>query len=156
MLSKLEQAKEKWGGVSRTIDNWLKARQQLLVRYCELAGLSDNNSALPDAKEISEFCTLMMDYCSAGHFGIYDKLTDTDDQAQSLKDRYYPQIADTTDKILAFSDHFSDTFSNQQASSFDNELAVLGEVLEERFGLEDELITHMYQRLDKMSDKPRD
>ncbi|MBU2980127.1 sigma D regulator [Alteromonas sp. C1M14] len=156
MLNKLEQAKEKWGGASGIIDNWLKARQQLLVRYCELAGLSDKNSALPDAQEISEFCTLMMDYCSAGHFGIYDQLTNTDDQAQSLKERYYPQIARTTDKILAFSDHYSDSFSTQQASSFDNELASLGEVIEERLALEDELITHMYQRLDKLSDGPRD
>ena len=36
MLENCQNAKERWGGVSDIIDKWLKERQSLLVRYCDL------------------------------------------------------------------------------------------------------------------------
>ena len=39
MLTKLQQATEQWGGFNSTIDDWLEERKQLLVQYCQLAGL---------------------------------------------------------------------------------------------------------------------
>ena len=56
MLQQLERVKAKWGGKSETVDNWLLARQRLLVSYCALAGLNTHNSSLPEANDISEFC----------------------------------------------------------------------------------------------------
>ena len=146
MLKDLEKAKARWGGASNIIDEWLRSRQQLLVTYCSLAGLSSKHTALPDANEISEFCTLLMDYCSSGHFGVYDKLVDDDTAGQQIKSDTYPKIANTTDKALAFSDTYSEAFSQLHASAFDVQLANLGEILEERFDLEDKLIQHMHQR----------
>ncbi|MBU3023604.1 sigma D regulator [Aestuariibacter sp. A3R04] len=145
MLNKLQQAKDRWGGRSDTIDTWLKARQQLLVQYCALAGLAPQNVSLPDASDISEFCTLLLDYCSAGHFEIYDMLTEGDDDGEQLRRETYPQISETTDNILAFSDNFSESFTEKQAASFDRQLAKVGEALEQRFALEDALIQHMFE-----------
>lgn len=144
MLNKLQQAKERWGGHSETIDTWLKARQQLLVQYCALAGLAPQSASLPNASDISEFCTLLLDYCSAGHFEIYDMLTEGDDDGEQLRHKTYPEISETTDNILAFSDNFSESFTESQATLFDRELAKVGEELEQRFALEDALIQHMY------------
>ena len=42
MLKDLQSARERWGGVSEVIDRWLKERQELLVRYCDV---SDNPTA---------------------------------------------------------------------------------------------------------------
>ncbi len=39
MLTRLKQAKEEWGGTLSVIDNWLEDRQNLVILYCELAGL---------------------------------------------------------------------------------------------------------------------
>ncbi|WP_414828790.1 sigma D regulator [Alteromonas sp. H39] len=150
MLNKLEQAKDKWGGRHSTIDNWLHARQTLLIKYCELAGLSgghdqaQQSNALPDATAIDAFCEAMMDYLSAGHFEVYDMLVSDDTEGKALKRRIYPEIAVTTDSALTFNDAYTDAVSAEQASKFDNDLAALGETLEARFELEDQLIEHMY------------
>lgn len=150
MLNKLERAKSKWGGRHSTIDDWLHARQTLLIQYCDLAGLSGSHdnvhqtNALPDASAIDAFCETMMDYLSAGHFEVYDMLTGEDAKGQALKQKIYPQIAVTTDQALTFNDIYSDVVSAEQAAKFDNDLASLGETLEVRFELEDQLIGHMY------------
>ena len=150
MLKKLEQAKDKWGGKHSIIDNWLHARQTLLIRYCELAGLSGGHdhghqsSALPDASAIDAFCEAMMDYLSAGHFEVYDMLVSDDADGKALKQKIYPEIAATTDSALNFNDAYTDAVSAEQASQFDTDLASLGETLEVRFELEDQLIGHMY------------
>ncbi|WP_218311218.1 sigma D regulator [Alteromonas antoniana] len=150
MLNKLEQAKDKWGGRHTIIDNWLHARQMLLIKYCELAGLSGGHDqapqshALPDASAIDAFCEAMMDYLSAGHFEVYDMLVNDDAEGQALKQKLYPEIAVTTDSALTFNDAYTDAVSAEQASQFDTDLASLGETLEVRFELEDQLIGHMY------------
>ncbi len=150
MLNKLEQAKDKWGGRHSIIDNWLHARQTLLIQYCELAGLSGSqdsasqSNALPDTSSIDAFCEAMMDYLSAGHFEVYDMLVSDDAQGKALKQEVYPDIAVTTDQALTFNDAYSDAVSAEQAAKFDSDLASLGETLEARFELEDQLIGHMY------------
>ena len=69
MLNQVEIARQRWGGASKTIDNWLDERRQLLIQYCHLAGVNyQSASTLPDEAEVNEFCALLMDYLSVGHF----------------------------------------------------------------------------------------
>ncbi len=148
MLNKLEEAKSSWGGRSETIDNWLQERQSLLIKYCEMAGLNQSDSStLPAANEVSEFCSLLVDYISAGHFEVYEMLVSDDDAGIKLKRAVYPKIAQTTDRALKFNDHFAEALTAEQAKNFDTELAELGNVLEVRFELEDQLIHHMHQKV---------
>ncbi|QJR81375.1 Rsd/AlgQ family anti-sigma factor [Alteromonas pelagimontana] len=145
MLNQLEKVINRWGGRSATIDNWLQARQNLLIKYCQLAGLNvPTNLALPEANKISEFCNDLMDYLSAGHFEVYEMLVSDDESGSALKKRIYPKLAETTDRALSFSDKNAEAVTPKQASEFDADLTKLGETLEERFLLEDELINHMY------------
>ena len=51
----------------------------------------------------------------------------------------------TTDAALAFNDTFAQAVTPEQAAEFDSALAV-GETLEERFALEDELIAHVHTK----------
>ena len=39
MLTKIEQAKEEWGGTLSVLDKWLDSRQKIVILYCQLAGL---------------------------------------------------------------------------------------------------------------------
>jgi regulator of sigma D len=146
MLQQLESAKSKWGGKSQTIDKWLQERQALLVTYCSLAGINKQSECLPDADEIADFCGALLDYLSAGHFEVFEILTenDSDLHGQALKEDLYPKLTKTTDAALAFNDRFAEAITSEQAAGFDSALAELGETLEERFALEDELIAHVH------------
>jgi regulator of sigma D len=151
MYNEVTQAEEKWGGVNGTIDGWLSARKQLLVQYCELAGLPpfDNESkALPDYQTITSFCATLMDYVSAGHFEIYDQITQESQRTQDtqkLFDDLYPEITATTDTALSFNDNFADTSTPHDLDVFDQHLSDLGQTLEQRFSMEDRLIENLHQ-----------
>ena len=74
MLEKYKNAQERWGGVSEIIDRWLKERQELLVLYCNLSDISSDPDKIERGGELKALCQVMVDYVSAGHFEIYDKL----------------------------------------------------------------------------------
>ncbi|AXR08023.1 sigma D regulator [Salinimonas sediminis] len=145
MLDKLEQLQDQWGGHSTIVDSWLNARQQLLIHYCQLAGLNKTSVSLPEQQQVSEFCNMLMDYLSAGHFEVYELLVSDDDEGLGLKQRVYPLLSATTDSALKFNDDFATELSAVNSRRFDRELAALGEVLEDRFTLEDKLIQHMFE-----------
>ena len=150
MLNQVEKAKQKWGGAHDAIDNWLHERQQLLVQYCELAGLPPFErapGALPHKRDIRAFCELLVDYVSAGHFEVYDKIVAECDDAQNSKevtDQLYPKISETTDSALNFNDTYAEVEVDQDLTSFDVNLSELGQKLEERFALEDKLIQTLH------------
>ena len=80
MLQQLESVKSRWGGKSQVVDRWLMDRQALLVSFCELAGINKQSESLPDADEIANFCSALLDYLSAGHFEVFDILVEDDDE----------------------------------------------------------------------------
>ena len=151
MFNKVTQAEEKWGGLNSAIDSWLSERKQLLVQYCELAGLPpfDNEvQALPSDQKITTFCALLMDYISAGHFELYDKIAEeslSKQETKQLMEELYPDIKNTTDVALGFNDSFADMNTSQSTESFDVQLSDLGQNLERRFSMEDQLIETLYQ-----------
>lgn len=142
-------AKERWGGVSELIERWLQERQQLIVTYCRLTRVSDFSSLDKARSAFCKFCELLVDYVSAGHFEIYDKLiqeaTAFDDGGVALAERLYPRIQKTTEVALAFNDRF-DRIQGESAG-FDElyeGLSGLGETLEDRFEMEDLLIESLH------------
>ncbi|TDF35753.1 sigma D regulator [Alteromonadaceae bacterium M269] len=151
MYNKVTQAEEKWGGRNGAIDNWLSERKQLLVQYCELAGLppfEGEGQALPSTQKITSFCASLMDYISAGHFEVYDKIAEESQSQQATKkliDELYPDIKNTTDVALGFNDSFADSTATQDLDGFDVKLSDLGQKLELRFSMEDKLIETLYQ-----------
>ena len=150
MLTRLEKAQKKWGGSHSVIDKWLGDRQELLVMYCQIGGASHSKAdqALPEPNQIQEFCQLMMDYLSAGHFEVYENIvqqceTRGDDSAK-LARSLYPLISETTDVALDFNDSYADIKADDLLEQFDADLSRLGEALSTRFELEDELIHNLY------------
>ena len=151
MLTRVENAQQKWGGSHTVIDKWLNARQRLIVLYCKLAGFSPSDKkdhALPEPQQIETFCQILMDYLSAGHFEIYDDIAKACEskgpESQLLANAIYPKITDTTDIALDFNDKYAEVDKEDLLVGFDNDLSVLGEALEARFALEDELIDNLF------------
>ncbi|WP_371187084.1 sigma D regulator [Thalassotalea maritima] len=153
MLTQLERAQQQWGGSHSAIDNWLAERQAVLVAYCQLAGLppyEQTDKVLPNQTDVQAFCQLLMDYLSAGHFEVYDQLVarckENGPQSLALAQRIYPQIAKSTDIALAFNDKYAEVASADDLEDIDGQLSELGQMLEERFELEDTLIEELYNR----------
>lgn len=139
MLNQLESAKERWGGVSEVVDRWLQERKDLLVQYCELSAESSDENA---PEKLQKLCQILVDYVSAGHFEIYDKLVqeaqDFDDQ-EAIKQASpeFAKIDQTTEKVLDFNDKYLET---DDLSTIGEDLSALGEALETRFEAEDQMI----------------
>ena len=152
MLHQLESTKAKWGGKCKAVDNWLQSRQDLLVSFCHLAGINSTSGSLPESTEITLFCESLVDYLSAGHFEVFDMLVKEDREGAALKQKFYPKLTKTTDAALRFNDRFAESMPAQEAL-FDEALADLGETLEERFKLEDSLISYLSFSADHKQNK---
>ncbi|UTV27601.1 sigma D regulator [Photobacterium atrarenae] len=147
MLSKFEQVQQQWGGTSDVIDHWLMSRQQLLIDYCKLAGLppfEHKQRQLPTAAQLQLFSQQLVDYISEGHFKIYDMVmarwNATGYSPTEEISTLYSQITETTDPLLNFTDRYGDIKEDDEIPDFDNDLSAVGELIESRFELEDELI----------------
>jgi regulator of sigma D len=149
MLENCQNAKERWGGVSEIIDKWLKERQDLIVKFCSLSGTSDLSRSGNVAQEFENLCELLVDYVSAGHFEVYDQLVaeakEFDDGGIELAEKIIPKIQQTTEQALRFNDRFDVTEKSERGLSvLLSDLSELGEILEERFELEDLLIESLH------------
>ncbi|OOF11616.1 MULTISPECIES: Rsd/AlgQ family anti-sigma factor [Salinivibrio] len=148
MLKKLERTKAQWSGYDDVIDYWLELRRQLLVEYYNVAGVAvKKKQNLPSKEEIDRFCDHLVDYISTGHFKIYNMVMErwqsTGFSATQETDSLYFRIVDTTDPLLDFNDKFSELDWDDEDyhfPDFDEDISAIGELLEQRFELEDTLI----------------
>ncbi len=142
MLESCQNAQERWGGVHQLIDRWLQERHEL-VRAFDL--LSDKPQApAANAQDLQRFCEILVDYVSAGHFEVYEQLTGEakafgDQRGLELAKQIYPRIEAITEVALAFNDR-CDNGDCRDTASLSAELKRLGQLLHERFELEDCLI----------------
>lgn len=147
MLTRWKNARQQWGGTSQIIDQWLERRKQLISQFIalptvEIATLED---------KLSAFCNDLTDYLSSGHFEVYEKLLSQcshqpEGDLQQMQE-ILPDIQSTTDAALDFNDNYH-TFKSptvQQIRELSFQLSNLGEVLEERFALEDQLIAVLHK-----------
>lgn len=129
--------------MSEMIERWIEERRELLVKYCELTEVTDfsdpeNNY---DA-ELQQFCEIMVDYVSVGHFEVFEQITKEaeifgNDQGLDKSPKLIDKIQTTTELILDFNDKYI-TANDLDALIID--LAALGETFVQRFADEDVLI----------------
>lgn len=90
MLESCQNAQERWGGVHKLIDSWLKARHELVRAFDALGAKPE---ALAENREtLQDFCGVLVDYVSAGHFGVYEQLTK---EAEAFDDQRGLELAET-------------------------------------------------------------
>lgn len=147
MLNRLESLTQRVGGSNELVDQWLEARKQLLVAYCTLVGIKPNKEKHTplNEKALENFCHNLVDYLSAGHFHIYDRIIKRVEGAGSpkmaLATQIYPKLWINTEQVMAFHDRYADTEIDQDLClAFHHSLSEIGEVLAARFALEDRLI----------------
>lgn len=128
---------------NQLIKELIMERAQVWNLYCCIAGVESYQSDRPVEELIQEFCQLMVDYISLGHFGIYQRIIDGSERRQSVieaAEHLYPQITQVTDAALSFNQKYQTLSSVMVLNQLIEDLSVLGEHLATRIQLEDELI----------------
>jgi regulator of sigma D len=115
----------------------LQEREELIGAYDKLGAQPESLSE--SRKPLQEFCGVLVDYVSAGHFEIYEQLTGeakafNDKRGLELAETIYPRIDVITEKLLAFNDLCD------EGKCVAEKFKELGGLLHERFELEDCLI----------------
>ncbi len=142
MLTQLKKIQQQWQGTDQVIDTWLDERQALLVSYCQLAGLPpflrEANTPVPDF-DLKHFCQLLIDYISAGHFEIFNQKANQ--QLSVEENDLISKINTSTDYALAFNDQYTKSTTGDLSTQLADNLSQLGQYLEQRFALEDQLLS---------------
>jgi regulator of sigma D len=142
MLESCQNAQERWGGVHLIIDRWLQDRQHLIKAFGAIEDASEEGRL--SRSSLQDFCATLLDYVSAGHFGVYEQLTQEakafgDERGLELAEQIYPRLDVLTERCLRFNDH-CDKGDCTDFADLSARLRELGGILHERFELEDCLI----------------
>ena len=102
MLERCQSAQERFNGVHQLVDRWLHERSKLVSAYAAVIDQQRNPKRGPQ----KEFCQLLVDYVSAGHFEIYEQLNEeakafNDERGLALAETIYPRINVITEAALA-------------------------------------------------------
>jgi len=152
MLKKNESKNQHWGKVDQLIEGWLKERQDLIILYVAVDGLKEiAPSDTPISVKLQAFSQMLIDYVSAGHFEIYDELTQ---EAEEFQDDYselvtsvLPRIQESTELSLDFNDKYANLeLCVESLDQVATDLSLLGEKMVERFELEDKMIEVLHTR----------
>lgn len=135
--------------LQNTIESLVKLRQQVVVSYCQLSGVSSfSNRELEnhkvDADQLRGFCQIMVDYTAMGHFEVYQRIIEGKERRRAVKEvaaDVYPAIAETTDYLVDFNDKY-DAFEGtaEDLDMLRGDLSRLGEILAIRGDLEDQIL----------------
>ncbi|MCB1675584.1 MAG: Rsd/AlgQ family anti-sigma factor [Halioglobus sp.] len=142
--------REQFEAVEEMLTRWLRERRKILGSYTEIVVTLDGK---PDSEALrrrqQRLCKLLVDYVCAGHFEVFHQLVDEAesfaDGSGSIADRLIPAIGDTTEVILAYEEKYGGVDGDAK-EKLKRDLSALGEVLESRFVLEDQLIAGLHNR----------
>lgn len=152
MLNQLENLKERVHGHHKLVDRWLNIRKHLLVAYYDLVGLKPGKESFMrlNEKALDNFCQRLVDYLSAGHFSIYERIIHKMEGNSPLLNasKIWPQLDANTQLIM---DYYDSTLENaideDNVHQLQQALSDIGEALEARFLLEDQLILLTFEAL---------
>ncbi len=137
-----------------TIAALVKLRQEVVVSYCQLSGVSSFASRNEEthsvkADQLRRFCQIMVDYTAMGHFEVYQRIIEGKERRRAVKDvaaEVYPAIAETTDYLVDFNDKY-DAFEGtaEDVDMLAGDLSRLGEIIAVRGELEDQILAALEQ-----------
>jgi len=143
---------ERRARLTNAIDSLVKLRQEVVVSYCQLAGVSSfaNRNVEEHSVEgdrLRRFCQIMVDYTAMGHFEVYQRIIEGKERRRTVKEaaaEVYPGIAETTDYLIDFNDKY-DGFEKLEGdvvgTMLAGDLSKLGEMIAIRGELEDQILT---------------
>lgn len=133
--------------MTNVIDELLTERQQLLVCFCEVAGLdalgANKDEVLPKLKELNQW---LVDYSALGHFEIYNRIIEGKERRDSVvkvAEQVYGDIERTTEVFIAFNDKYDGADSEDSITALHSDLSEIGECMALRIDGEDKLLDEL-------------
>ena len=125
------------------ISKLLMERQEMLVRFCRVAGLDPFSPDIPSREALEEFCQVLVDYTAFGHFEIYSRILNGEERRKKVLEvasKIYPKIAEATDFAVAFNDKYDALTHTEPLDNLNDDLCKLGEEIAMRIDVEDQLV----------------
>jgi len=129
--------------ISDVSEALLNKRQQLLIKFCELAGLEPYTQSDPIAVELQRFCQLLMDYSALCHFELFEGITNGEygnEQIRQMANHAFPKIMQVTNVAVDFNDRYAEA-TQTPINKLSNDLSQLGENLAVCFEIEDKILS---------------
>lgn len=150
MKSTTSVTQERRGRSQDLVNKLVAERTEMLANFCRLAGIEPYTpDREPVQKMLQEFCQILVDYIAAGHFALYERISEGKERRQEVRDvaeRVYPQIMKSTDTALDFNDKYDCEDHCTALDSLSADLSRLGEDLALRIELEDQLLSTILRR----------
>lgn len=131
---------------SLVIKELIEQRSKVWSLYCSVAGMEPLQANKTIEVLLEEFCEMLVDYISLGHFGVYQRIIDGKERRKKIIDvaeSLYPKIVLATEAVLSFNDRYEKVTPAMILNNLSDDLSVVGEQLAARIELEDELIESM-------------
>ncbi|MGB0865640.1 MAG: Rsd/AlgQ family anti-sigma factor [Granulosicoccaceae bacterium] len=140
--------------IGGTVRKLVGERQEVLVRFCQLAGVTgadeveddelDDIGFQPSVADLEAFCESLMDYLGSGHFELYQRIIDGHERRHGVlraAQQFYPTIAETTQFLVEFNDKY-DHFegSVDECQSLRADLNKVGKAISLRSDFEDKIL----------------
>lgn len=126
------------------IHQWLKERQELIVileQLCRYRPFNQPRQQGNVTETLQEFCQLLVDYVSLGHFEIFEHilhLMESSEQSHYRRaQQLLPLLLQNTFAAVEFNDHYQ---SDKALDSLEKDLSLLVEQIAERFEWEDQML----------------
>lgn len=133
---------ERRGQMAELIDELIVERHQVWSLYCRVAEFKPFTSEQGVQPALNEFCQMLIDYISLGHFGIYQRILEGKERRTAVlraAETIYPEIAETTEAAVSFNDKYDNADISKLAENLEADLSLLGEKLAKRIDAEDQL-----------------
>ncbi len=131
------------------IDKLLAERQEMLVSFCEVAGLEPYHRSTSLDQQLQSFCQVLIDYTAFGHFEVFGRISNGSERRGGIiriAEKIYPEFVKASEVAVNFNDKYDLSDHQLVLDHLAEDLSQLGEELAVRIELEDQLLSAMLER----------
>lgn len=142
-------ADERRIGTQDIVDKLLSERQEVLVLFCQVAGLEPYTPEKSTTDLLQDFCQVLVDYSAFGHFEIYQRIVNGDErrsQVIQVAEEVFDRIAEASEVAVDFNDRYDAADHTLDLGRLSTDLSQLGEELAMRIEMEDRIIDALMAR----------
>lgn len=144
------QASERRTGTQDIVDKLLSERQEVLVKFCRVAGFDPFAKVHKSTIEaLQEFCQVLVDYSAFSHFEIYQRIVNGAERRAmviEVAEQVYGRVTETTEVAVAFNDKYDAADHTLDLAHLSDDMSLLGEELAVRFEMEDRIVAALTAR----------
>jgi len=149
MSSREQRTDERRTTTRELIDKLLAERREMLVLFCQVAGLEPYHRSESLNQILQSFCQVLIDYTAFGHFEVFGRISDGNERRGAViqvAEKIYPDFVLASEAAVAFNDKYDLSDHALVLDHLSDDLSRLGEELAVRIELEDQLLACMLAR----------